>query len=84
MYIKNIINGNFLIKNFDSSSKWNLILFLVILAFIIITSSHIMDNRIIYINKLYEEIKELEIEYTNINIQLMNLKSSSKSDILFI
>ncbi|WP_185878087.1 FtsL-like putative cell division protein [Blattabacterium cuenoti] len=53
------LKGTFLVEK-NSYHTWIFILFIVIISFIIITSSHIMDYNIKIISKLYHEIKKLE------------------------
>lgn len=72
--IKDILKGNFLVNDKDAIDSWNFICFITILAFISITSSHIIDNKINYINKLYEEIRALKSEYANVHTQLNRLQ----------
>ncbi|XOD67535.1 MAG: FtsL-like putative cell division protein [Flavobacteriales bacterium Tduv] len=74
--IQDILKGNFLVKE-DAYRNWNFILFLAMLALISITSSHIIDNKIRRINKLYEEIRELKSEYASIHSKLMQMQLGS-------
>lgn len=74
--IQNILKGNFLVKE-DAHRNWNFILFLAILALVSITSSHMIDNKIDQINKLYEKIRELKSEYTTIHSRLMQIQLGS-------
>lgn len=76
--LKDILKGNFLVNDKDAMHSWNFICFITILAFISITSSHIIDNKINYINKLYQEIKILKSEYANLHTQLNKLQLISK------
>lgn len=75
--ILDIIKGNFLVRNYNSIKNWIFIIFITILAFICITSSHTLDNKIIYMNKLHKEIEDLKSEYNNINIEIMRIKFQS-------
>lgn len=72
--IKDILKGNFLVNDKDAILNWNFICFITILAFISITSSHILDMKINYINKLYEDIRALKSEYANVHTQLNKLQ----------
>lgn len=76
--IQDILKGNFLVNTQDAMHSWNFICFITVLAFISITSSHIIDNQINYINKLYQEIRILKSEYANIHTQLNRLELISK------
>lgn len=76
--IKDILKGKFLVNDKDAMGSWNFICFITILAFISITSSHIIDNKINYLNKLYEEIRALKSEYANIHTQLNKLELINK------
>lgn len=75
--IQGILKGNFLVKK-DAARHWKFIVFFMLLAFISITSSHMVDNKIHKITLLRQEISELHSEYTNLHKDFMQMRLESK------
>ena len=72
----NILKARFLV-NEDALRNWRFILFLVILAIIMIASSHRFDQKIFKIADLTNEVKELRSEFVDRRSELMKLKMES-------
>lgn len=71
--IKDILKGKFLVDD-GSMQSWRFVLFLVLLAFISISSSHWVDRKVVKINKLDEEVNSLKSQYTDAHRLLMSLQ----------
>ena len=71
--ILKILAGDFLTKN-GSRQNWKIIIFLVVLAFISITSSHWVDKKVVRINELQESVEDLKSQYTDKHRDLMRMQ----------
>ena len=71
--ILKILAGDFLTKN-GSRQNWKVIIFLVVLAFISITSSHWVDKKVVRINELRESVEDLKSQYTDKHRDLMRMQ----------
>lgn len=71
--ILKILAGDFLTKN-GSRQNWKVIIFLVVLAFISITSSHWVDKKVVRINELQESVEDLKSQYTDKHRDLMRMQ----------
>lgn len=74
--LKEILKGDFLIKE-DAHKHWKFLLFLTLLALIIVTSSHIMDNKVRSLTFLNDQLKELKSQYAETHTELMKSKLRS-------
>lgn len=68
-----ILAGDFLTKA-GSYKNWEFILFLVFLAFVSISSSHLVDQKVVYINELRESVEDLRSQYTDKHRDLMRMQ----------
>lgn len=75
--IQGILKGKFLIKE-DAAHHWKFIVFLMLLALISITSSHMVDNKIQKISLSHEEIRELRSEYASLHKNFMQMQLESR------
>lgn len=71
-----MLNKKILIKEYISKNL-NFILFIIALALISITSSHIIDNKIKEINNIHIEIQKIKSEYYSIHSQLIKMQSEA-------
>lgn len=71
--VKDILKGKFLVDD-GSMQSWRFVLFLVLLAFISISSSHWVDRKVVKINELDEEVSSLKSQYTDAHRMLMSLQ----------
>ncbi|ATA89717.1 FtsL-like putative cell division protein [Capnocytophaga stomatis] len=75
--IKNILRGKFLVEGKEATKNWTFIAFLFVLAVIMITSSHNVDNKVHQIAKLNEEVNELKSQFVDVRSQLQKVKLES-------
>ncbi len=66
-----------ILKGQLSRDTWIWVLFITILGFIIIYSSHSIDKKAYQISELNKQVKELKGKYIEIHSQLMNVKKQS-------
>ena len=66
----NIIGGSFLVDE-KSASNWRYIFLFLILALIMISSSHSIDKKVYKIAALKEKIKSLRSEFVDTRTRLM-------------
>lgn len=71
--ISDILKGKFLVQD-GSGKNWQFILFLVLLAFISISSSHWVDKKAVEIQDLNEKVANLKSQYTDAHRELMRLQ----------
>jgi len=74
---KDILKGKFLVEA-NAFSNWKFIVYVVFLVFIMISSSHSIDNKTIKIGKLKNDVNEMKAKYAFINSKLMNLRLESQ------
>ncbi|MBV7441534.1 S-adenosyl-methyltransferase [Weeksellaceae bacterium TAE3-ERU29] len=68
--IKDILKGRFLVD--DSSLRhWKFVVFLAVLAFISILSSHWADKKVVEVKRLQNQVSNLKSEYAFIHKKLM-------------
>ena len=58
-------------------TSWRLVLFVVILAVIVVYSSHKVDQKVIRINKLKLELKDLRSKHIDMRTTLMTLSKTT-------
>ena len=58
-------------------TSWRLVLFVVILAVIVVYSSHKVDQKVILINKLKLELKDLRSKHIDMRTTLMTLSKTT-------
>ena len=58
-------------------TSWRLVLFVVILAVIVVYSSHKVDQKVIRINKLKLELKDLRSRHIDMRTTLMTLSKTT-------
>lgn len=68
--IKDILKGKFLVED-GSFKNWKVVIYLVILSFISIISSHWADRKVVQIRRLQTEVSNLKSEYAYVHKQLM-------------
>ncbi|PQB03678.1 FtsL-like putative cell division protein [Aureitalea marina] len=73
----NLVKGKFLISD-DSLKNWRFIIFLSVLALIMVASSHSADKKVHRIAQLNNEVKELNSQYVDVRMQLMQLRFESR------
>lgn len=71
--IKDILKGKFLVDD-SSMQNWRFLLFLASLGFVIISSSHWVDRKVVEIKKLDEEVSNLKSQYTDAHRTLMSMQ----------
>ncbi len=71
--VKDILKGKFLVDD-GSMQNWRFVMFLVLLAFISISSSHWIDRKVVGINNLEEEVSSLKSQYTDAHRLLMSMQ----------
>lgn len=71
--IKDILKGKFLVDD-GSMQNWRFVLFLMLLAFISISSSHWVDKKVVKINQIEEEVSSLKSQYTDAHRFLMSVQ----------
>ncbi|TDM00543.1 MAG: S-adenosyl-methyltransferase [Flavobacteriaceae bacterium] len=74
--IRDILKGKFLVEDV-SFSNWKFLFFLIFLALLMITSSHLADRKVLEISKLKEQVSELNSTYTFVHQSLMYQKRES-------
>jgi hypothetical protein len=72
----NILKGKFLVDE-DAKKNWGFIIFLTVLALLMITSSHQIDNKVQKIAKLNKTKRELRSQFVATKSDLMKLKMES-------
>ena len=75
--VLDILKGKFLVEG-DAFSVWKFILFLMVLSLISISSSHIVDEKVVEISELKERSEEYKARYALIHNKLMKLKVESE------
>lgn len=75
--IKKIIRGKFLVEGKEATKSWTFIAFGFVLAVIMITSAHNVDNKVHRIAKLNEEVNELKSQFVDVRSQLQKVKLES-------
>lgn len=71
-----ILRGEFLTKE-GSEQNWTFMLFLVFLAFVSITSSHLVDKKVVRITELKNAVSDLKTQYTDKHSELMQMQLES-------
>ncbi len=71
--LANLLKGKFLVND-DAPQNWRFLLFILFLGFLMVLSSHGLNNKVSRISKLKEETDELRTEYTEVHSKLMKLK----------
>ena len=74
--IYDILKARFLIKE-DALKNWRFIVFLIVLAIIMIANTNRYEQRVMYMAKLGDEVKELRSEFVDRRSELMKLKMES-------
>ena len=72
----NILKGTFLVND-GAFKNWRLIFFFLVLAILMIASSHTTDRKVHNIAKLNEQVKELRSSYVETRAMLMEFKMES-------
>ncbi len=75
--LSDILRGKFLVEG-GAYSTWKFILFVVVLALISISSSHLVDEKVVEISDLKEKAEEYKARYALIHSKLMKLKVESE------
>ncbi|MGM5630500.1 FtsL-like putative cell division protein [Apibacter raozihei] len=81
--LSDILRGKFLVEG-DAFSAWKFILFIVVLSLISISSSHIVDEKVVEISSLKEKAEEYKARYALIHSKLMKLKVESELENMVI
>lgn len=71
--VKDILKGKFLVDD-GSMQNWRFVLFLMLLAFVSISSSHWVNSKVVKIKKLDEDVSSLKSQYTDAHRHLMGLQ----------
>ncbi|WP_159022590.1 FtsL-like putative cell division protein [Formosa sp. L2A11] len=71
-----ILKGTFLVSD-GSFKNWQLIVFVMVLAFFMIASSHRADRKVHEIAKLGDDVKELRSAFIDGRSRLMRIKMES-------
>ena len=58
-------------------TSWRLVLFIVVLAVIVVYSSHKVDQKVIQINKLKVELKDLRSRHIDMRTTLMTISKTT-------
>ena len=58
-------------------TSWRLVLFIVVLAVLVVYSSHMVDQKVIRINKLKVELKDLRSRHIDMRTTLMTLSKTT-------
>lgn len=58
-------------------TSWRLVLFIVVLAILVVYSSHKIDQKVIWINKLKVELKDLRSRHIDMRTTLMTLSKTT-------
>ena len=74
--IKDILKGRFLVDD-SSLHHWKFVVFLALLAFISILSSHRADKKVVEIKRLQNKVSNLKSEYAFIHKKLMQSQMRS-------
>ncbi len=74
--VYNILKGKFLISD-DAFKNWRIIIFILVLALIMIASSHSVDKKVHKIARITNETKELRSQMIAKRGQLMRLKKET-------
>jgi hypothetical protein len=74
--IYDILKARFLIKE-DALKNWRFIVFLIVLAIIMIANTNRYEQKVMYMSKLNDEVKELRSEFVDRRSELMKLKMES-------
>ncbi len=75
--IKDILKGKFLVEE-SAVSNWSLMVFLVVLALIMITSAHLMDNKVVTLEQQKEKLNEVKAKYALIQSRLIEMQLESE------
>ena len=68
-----MLRGEFLIKT-GSEQNWKFMLYLVGLAFLSISSSHLVDQKVVRIAELQDKVEDLKSQYTDKHRNLMRMQ----------
>ncbi len=79
--IKDILKGKFLVDE-SSFSNWRFVLFLAVLAFISISSSHWADKKVMKIRNLQRQVAELKSQYAHLHKDVMSGQMESNISVL--
>lgn len=71
--IKDILKGKFLVDD-GSVQHWRFVLYLFLLAFLSISSSHWVNKKVVKINALEQDVSNLKAQYTDAHRQLMKMQ----------
>ena len=74
--LMDLLKGKFLTSN-DAVKNWRFILFVSLLAFIMIASSHSADKKVFEIDTLNEEVLELRSEFVDVRATVQKMKLES-------
>ena len=74
--VYDILKARFLIKE-DALKNWRFIVFLIVLAIIMIGNTNRYEQKVMYMAKLNDEVKELRSEFVDRRSELMKLKMES-------
>lgn len=78
--LRDLLRGQFLVSS-GSFKNWKMILFILILAIVMIASSHSADKKVYKIARLKNEAKELRSIFIDGRGRLMELKKESSIEI---
>lgn len=71
--IKDILKGKFLVEE-GSVKNWSFGLYVIFLVFLLISSSHWLEKKVVEINRLNEEVENLKSQYTDVHRELMKMQ----------
>ena len=71
LYVDRLASENLLV------TSWRLVLFISVLAVLVVYSSHMLDQKVIRINKLKVELKDLRSRHIDMRTTLMTLSKTT-------
>ncbi len=75
--IKDILKGKFLVED-NAIGNWKFLVFVVFLAFLMITSAHFVDKTVVNLNQKKEQLDEVKAKYALMQSKLIQMKLESE------
>ncbi|MCB9202294.1 MAG: S-adenosyl-methyltransferase [Flavobacteriales bacterium] len=75
--LSSLLKGKFLVDE-DAPQNWKFLFFIFFLGFLMVLSSHSLNNKVSEITKLKEQTDELKTQYAHTHSKLMKLRMESE------
>ncbi len=75
--IKDILKGKFLVEE-NAIQNWKFLVFIVFLAFLMITSAHFVDKTVVSLDQKREKLDEVKAKYALMQSKLIQMQLESE------